>query len=217
MGAGRTEVLETVFGAHPRRLVGGQVSLDGRPVAIRSPRHAIHHGIAFLTEDRKGQSLATMLSVRFNVTLASLGRLMHWFGLDRRRERSIVLEQIEQLRIKTPSTATEVNNLSGGNQQKVALAKSLLTEPKVVLMDEPTRGIDVGAKAEIYALINELAQQGAGVLMVSSELPELLAMCDRILVIREGRLTGEFTRKEATQEKILEAATGGGAVLAHAH
>jgi ABC-type sugar transport system ATPase subunit len=216
MGAGRTEILETIFGVHPRRLVSGQVLLHGRPTMIRSPRQAIGQGLAFLTEDRKGQSLTTMHSVRFNVTLASLGGFMRWFGLDRRRERSVVLEKIDQLRIKTPSAATEVNNLSGGNQQKVALAKSLLTDPKVVLMDEPTRGIDVGAKAEIYALINELAQQGAGILMVSSEMPELLAMCDRILVVHEGRLTAEFDRKEATQEKILEAATGGGAVLAHA-
>jgi ribose transport system ATP-binding protein len=215
MGAGRTEVLETIFGVHPRRLVEGEVRLAGAPVTIRSPHEAIRHGLAFLTEDRKGQSLATMLSVRFNVTLASLGRLMRWFGLDRRRERTLVQEQIAQLRIKTPSANATVDNLSGGNQQKVALAKSLLTDPKVVLMDEPTRGIDVGAKAEIYALINQLTQDGAGVLMVSSEMPELLAMCDRILVLREGRLTAELDRKEATQERILEAATGGEAVLAH--
>ena len=216
MGAGRTEVLETIFGVHPRRLTRGEVVLRDRRVTIRSPHEAIGHGIGFLTEDRKGQSLATMLSVRFNVTLASLGRLMRWFGLDRRRERSVVLENIRALRIKTPSVSTEVNNLSGGNQQKVALAKSLLTEPKVVLMDEPTRGIDVGAKAEIYALINELAHAGAGILMVSSEMPELLAMCDRILVLCEGRVTAELSREEATQEKILAAATQGEAVLAHA-
>jgi ribose transport system ATP-binding protein len=215
MGAGRTEVLETIFGVHPRRAVEGEVRLAGRPVSIGSPHEAIRHGLAFLTEDRKGQSLATILSVRFNVTLASLGRLMRWFGLDRRRERTLVRDQITRLRIKTPSPNAIVDNLSGGNQQKVALAKSLLTDPKVVLMDEPTRGIDVGAKAEIYALINQLAQDGAGVLMVSSELPELLAMCDRILVLREGRLTAEIDRKEATQERILEAATGGEAVLTH--
>jgi ribose transport system ATP-binding protein len=216
MGAGRTEVLETIFGAHPRRLVSGEVDIAGRRVTIRSPRQAIRAGLAFLTEDRKGQSLATMLSVRFNITLASLRRLLRWFGLDRRRERSIVLAQIARLRIKTPSPATVVNTLSGGNQQKVALAKSLLTEPKVVLMDEPTRGIDVGGKAEIYGLINELAQAGTGILMVSSEMPELLAMCDRILVLCEGRVTAELDRAEATQERILEAATPTETVLAHA-
>jgi ABC-type sugar transport system ATPase subunit len=216
MGAGRTEVLETIFGVHPRRLVRGEVAIRGRAVTIRSPRQAIREGLAFLTEDRKGQSLTTMQSVRFNVTLASLRRIMRWFGLDRRRERRIVLDQIQRLRIKTPSPATEVNNLSGGNQQKVALAKSLLTEPKVVLMDEPTRGIDVGAKAEIYGLINRLARSGAGILMVSSEMPELLAMCDRILVLCEGRLTAELSREEATQERILHAATPGETVLAHA-
>ena len=216
MGAGRTEVLEAIFGVHPHRVMGGDVFVTGRRVTIRSPRQAIHEGLAFLTEDRKGQSLVTMLSVRFNVTLASLGRFVRWFGLDRRGERSAVLREIEQLRIKAPSAATEVNNLSGGNQQKVALAKSLLTDPKVLLMDEPTRGIDVGAKAEIYALINQLAHAGAGILMVSSEMPELLAMCDRILVLSEGRLTAEFSRPEATQEKILEAATPREAVLAHA-
>jgi ribose transport system ATP-binding protein len=216
MGAGRTEVLETIFGVHPRRLVGGEVVIRGRAVTIRSPQQAIREGLAFLTEDRKGQSLTTMQSVRFNVTLASLHRIMRWFGLDRRRERRLVLEQIQRLRIKTPSAGTVVNNLSGGNQQKVALAKSLLTEPQVVLMDEPTRGIDVGAKAEIYGLINQLARSGAGVLMVSSEMPELLAMCDRILVLCEGRLTAELSREEATQERILQAATPGKTVLAHA-
>jgi ABC-type sugar transport system ATPase subunit len=216
MGAGRTEGLETIFGVHPRRLVGGEVAIRDRAVTIRSPQQAIREGLAFLTEDRKGQSLTTMQSVRFNVTLASLDRIVRWFGLDRRRERRLVLEQIQRLRIKTPSAGTVVNNLSGGNQQKVALAKSLLTEPQVVLMDEPTRGIDVGAKAEIYGLINQLARSGAGVLMVSSEMPELLAMCDRILVLCEGRLTAELSREEATQERILQAATLGKTVLAHA-
>jgi len=216
MGAGRTEVLETIFGVHPRHLVRGRVFLTTRPLHVHSPRTAIRRGLAFITEDRKGQSLITMQSVRFNVSLAALGRYARGLLINQPRERAAVQEYIRDLRIKTPSQATVVNTLSGGNQQKVALAKCLLTQPRIVLMDEPTRGIDVGAKVEIYSLINRLAARGIGILMVSSELPELLAMCDRIVVLCEGRLTGEFSRDQATQEKILEAATARREVLAHA-
>jgi len=216
MGAGRTEVLETIFGVHPRYLVQGRVLLDGRPLDARSPRAAIRRGLAFITEDRKGQSLITLLSVRFNVSLAALGRFVHWAVIDQRGERAAVRGYIRDLQIKTPGPATIVNNLSGGNQQKVALAKCLLARPRVLLMDEPTRGIDVGAKAEIYALMSRLAAEGLGIIMVSSELPELLNMCDRILVLCEGRLTGEFRHGEVTQEMILEAATSREEVLAHA-
>ncbi len=216
MGAGRTEVLETLFGAHPRRSVRGHVFLDERPVRIRSPRNAISRGLAFVTEDRKAQSLVTSLSVQFNVTLSALRHFMRGPTIDRSKERSAVRDAIADLRIKTPSAQAIVNNLSGGNQQKVVLAKCLLTRPRILLMDEPTRGIDVGAKAEIYALMKRLAGDGLGILMVSSELPELLALCDRILVLCEGRFTGEFARGTATQEQILEAATMREAVLAHA-
>ena len=216
MGAGRTEVLETIFGVHPRHLVQGRVLLDGRPLDARSPRAAIRRGLAFIAEDRKGQSLITLLSVRFNVSLAALGRFVHWAVIDGRGERAAVRGYIRDLQIKTPGPATIVDNLSGGNQQKVALAKCLLARPRVLLMDEPTRGIDVGAKAEIYALMSRLAAEGLGIVMVSSELPELLNMCDRILVLCEGRLTGEFRRGEVTQEMILEAATSREEVLAHA-
>ncbi|MDQ2716410.1 MAG: sugar ABC transporter ATP-binding protein [Chloroflexota bacterium] len=207
MGAGRTEVLETIFGVHPRHLVSGHVYLDGTPLDARSPHQAIRRGLAFVTEDRKSQSLVTLLSVSFNITLAALRRFTRGSLVNQQKERIAVTDSIRDLRIKTPGASTIVNNLSGGNQQKVVLAKCLLTHPRVILMDEPTRGIDVGAKAEIYEQMNRLVSTGIGIIMVSSELPELLGMCDRILVLCEGRLTGEFRRGEVTQEMILEAAT----------
>jgi ribose transport system ATP-binding protein len=154
--------------------------------------------------------------VRFNISLAALGRFVRWMLIKQHSERAAVRAYIHDLQIKTPSAATVVNNLSGGNQQKVALAKCLMTRPRVLLMDEPTRGIDVGAKAEVYALMNRLAGQGIGIIMASSELPELLAMCDRILVLCEGRITAEFGRGAVTQEAILEAATAREEALAHA-
>ena len=214
MGAGRTEVVEAIYGAFGEHLVRGQIWVDGRPFRPRSPRHAIRRGLALVAEDRKAQSLVLGNTVKFNASLAALKAFRRWFTVDGRRERAAVAEQVKALRIKTPSLTSTVANLSGGNQQKVVLAKCLLTHPSVLLMDEPTRGIDVGAKAEIYALMSELASRGAGILMVSSELPELLAMCDRILVLCEGRLTAELSREEATQERILEAATARQVVLA---
>jgi ABC-type sugar transport system ATPase subunit len=207
MGAGRTELLETLFGVHPRQRVRGRVVLDGQERRIASPADAIRAGLAFVTEDRKTQSLVLKLSVAHNLTLAALGRYLHLNIIRQRAENAAVQRSIEQLRIKTPTAATEVDKLSGGNQQKVVLAKCLLTRPRVLLLDEPTRGIDIGAKAEIYAIISRLAGDGAAIVMASSELPELLAMCDRILVLCEGRLTAELTREAATQERILEAAT----------
>jgi ribose transport system ATP-binding protein len=217
MGAGRSEVLEALYGAHPRHTVSGTITLDGRPYRPRGPAHAIGRGLALVAEDRKEQSLVLGHSVRFNASLAALGRYRRRLRrtVDERRERAAVAGKIRELRVKTPGLGTLVGNLSGGNQQKVVLAKCLLTEPKVLLMDEPTRGIDVGAKAEIHALMSRLAARGTAILMVSSELPELIAMCDRILVLCEGRLTGEFHRDTgeagrpgpaATQEAILAAA-----------
>jgi ribose transport system ATP-binding protein len=214
MGAGRTEVVEAIYGAFGEHLVRGSIWVDGKPFRPRSPRHAIRRGLALVAEDRKAQSLVLGNTVKFNASLAALRAFRRWFTVDGRRERAAVAEQVKALRIKTPSLASTVANLSGGNQQKVVLAKCLLTHPSVLLMDEPTRGIDVGAKAEIYALMSELASRGAGILMVSSELPELLAMCDRVLVLCEGRLTAELSREEATQERILEAATARQVVLA---
>jgi ribose transport system ATP-binding protein len=214
MGAGRTEVLESIYGAYGDHLVSGRFAVDGVSYRPRSPRHAIGCGLALVAEDRKAQSLVPSHSVRFNASLAALREFRRWGTVDGRRERAAVRQQIEALRVKTPGLHTPVALLSGGNQQKVVLAKCLLTQPRVLLMDEPTRGIDVGAKTEIYALMNQLAAQGAGILMASSELPEVLAMCDRILVLCEGRITAELTGESATQEQILDAATARQAVLA---
>lgn len=207
MGAGRTELLETLFGVYPPRQVKGKITVAGRARQITSPQDAITAGLAFVTEDRKNQSLIMKLSVGHNMTLAALKQFLSFNFIQSRAEDRAIQDSIEKLRIKTPSDAVEVDKLSGGNQQKVALAKCLLTIPNVLLLDEPTRGIDIGAKAEIYTLISQLAQGGAGILMASSELPEILAMCDRVLVLCEGRLTATFSQAEATQERIMEAAT----------
>jgi ABC-type sugar transport system ATPase subunit len=213
MGAGRSEVLESIYGVYPRHAVSGEFRIDGKRYQPTAPQQAIEHGLTLIAEDRKRQSLVLDNTVQFNTTLSSLRRFLRWNGVSRRDERSAVKEMVDDLRIKTPSQLTTVNTLSGGNQQKVVLAKCLLTRPNVLLMDEPTRGIDVGAKAEIYELMNRLSADGAAILMVSSELPELLAMCDRIIVLCEGRVTGEFPRNKATQERILEAAMARRAVL----
>jgi ribose transport system ATP-binding protein len=207
MGAGRTELLEALFGVHPRHRVHGAITVAGVARRIDSPRAAIGAGMAFVTEDRKTQSLIMRMAVGHNITLAALGRFLRFDVLRRRAEAAAVRQSIDQLRIKAKSPAVLVDTLSGGNQQKVALAKCLLTHPTVLLLDEPTRGIDVGAKAEIYELMSELAAGGAGIVMASSELPELLAMCDRILVLSDGQLSAELSGDEATQEQIMEAAT----------
>ena len=211
VGAGRTEVARAVFGAD--RLDAGQVYLDGKPITVRSPQEAIRLGIGLLTEDRKGQGLILGMTLRENTTLANLASLVKLVFVDRRRERAATNRYIKELQIKTPSVEQIVQNLSGGNQQKVVLAKWLFTQSRILIFDEPTRGIDVGAKVEIYRLMNDLTRQGVCVLMISSELPEVLGMCDRILVMHEGRLTGTLSRDEATQEGIMHLATG--ETLAH--
>lgn len=208
VGAGRTEVARAIFGAD--RLDGGHITLDGKPVLVKSPQDAIRQGIGLLTEDRKGQGLVLGMTVRENTTLANLSSLVKRLFVDRRRERSVASQYVKELQIKTPSIEQIVQNLSGGNQQKVVLAKWLFTQSRILIFDEPTRGIDVGAKVEIYKLMNELARKGACILMISSELPEVLGMCDRILVMHEGRLAGELARKDATQERIMHLATGAG-------
>lgn len=206
VGAGRTEVARALFGADP--IEGGTIHLNGNRLTLRSPMHAIREGIGLLTEDRKQQGLVLGMTVRENTTLANLKSLAWGPFVNRRAERAAAEKYVGELHIKTPSIDQVTQNLSGGNQQKVVLAKWLFTESKVLIFDEPTRGIDVGAKVEIYKLMNELVRRGAGVLMISSELPEILGMCDRILVMHEGRIAGELARSEATQEAIMRLATG---------
>jgi ribose transport system ATP-binding protein len=208
MGAGRTQLLEAIFGAYPPESLRGSIRLQGREVRFASPQDAIRHGLGLVAEDRKLQSLVLERSVTENTTLATLGQFVNRLRVvSRRSEKRAVSRVVEDLRIKTPSIDTLVANLSGGNQQKVVLGKFLLSEIVLFLLDEPTRGIDVGAKAEIYQLVSELAQEGTGFLLVSSEMPELLAVCDRIYVLCDGRLTAEFDRDSFDQEAIMEAAT----------
>jgi len=206
MGAGRTETLEAVFGAYPHSAVHGRFRLGGRRYRPRSPQQAIQRGLVLVAEDRKTQSLVLDASVRFNTSLSSLGSYLRLRLVSAKRERAAVTGMVKALGVKTPSLQAKMRNLSGGNQQKVVLAKCLLTHPSVILLDEPTRGIDVGAKAEIYELTDRLAADGAAVLVASSELPELLRMCDRILVMCEGRITADLPAETATQELILHAA-----------
>lgn len=207
VGAGRTEVARVIFGAD--QIDSGEILLDGKPVDIGSPMDAIDLGIGLVTEDRKAQGLVLGMAVRENMTLANLSELTSIGFIDRKKERDVSEKYTRDLAVKTPTIEQEVQNLSGGNQQKVVLAKWLFTDSKVLIFDEPTRGIDVGAKTEIYQLMNRLAASGAAVIMISSELPEVLGMSDRILVMHEGRVAGELAREEATQEKIMHLATGG--------
>jgi ABC-type sugar transport system ATPase subunit len=209
VGSGRSDLAQAIFGAHPPDR--GEIRLNGAPVHVPTPRAAMKLGIAYVSEDRQRQGLVLPMSVKENVTLAVLTDLTR-FGLVRMRaEERRAGEAVERLRVRTPSLLQQVANLSGGNQQKVVLSKWLLRRPKLLILDEPTRGIDVGAKAEIHRLMSELASQGIGILMISSELPEILGMSDRVLVMRvmrRGRLVGEFTRADATQEAIIAQAMG---------
>jgi ribose transport system ATP-binding protein len=209
VGAGRTELARAVFGADP--IDTGDIFLDGRKVNVRSPQDAITLGLGLLTEDRKNQGLVIGMNVRENITLSGLGLLVRLIFIDRRREKAEAEHYVTDLQIKTPTIEQLVKNLSGGNQQKVVLAKWLFTKSKMLLFDEPTRGIDVGAKREIYRLINELVSRGVGVVLISSELPEVIGMCDRILVMHEGRIAADLPHAEATQEKVMHYATGGDA------
>jgi ribose transport system ATP-binding protein len=207
VGAGRTEVARAIFGADP--VDAGEILFQGKRVRPKSPREAIELGIGLVPEDRKQLGLILNMVVRENTTLANLDLLSMLGFVDRKREREVAEKYKTDLRIRTPTIEQEVKNLSGGNQQKVVLAKWLFTDSKLLIFDEPTRGIDVGAKVEIYELMNELAAQGVAMIMISSELPELLGMADRILVMHEGRIGGELSRAEATQEKVMHLATGG--------
>ena len=212
MGAGRTEVLETIFGIE--KAESGEVVLNGRALRIKQPSDAIRAGMALLTEDRKLNGIMGVLSVRDNITAAALPRYSPRGVLHVGEMRKDSEDQREKLRIKTPSLNQLIKNLSGGNQQKALISRWLLTVPDVLMIDEPTRGIDVGAKSEIHRLMSMLAQQGKAIIMVSSELPEVLGMSDRILVMHEGRISGELSREEANQESVMHLATGGDEVAA---
>jgi len=207
MGAGRSDLLMGIFGAHGGR-VSGEVLVDGKVTRITNPAEAIKQGLAFVTEDRKRFGLVLEQTILNNMTLAGLKRLSGRFVTSVDAEAAAGERAMKELRVKANSVFTIANTLSGGNQQKVVLAKWLLTQPRVLFLDEPTRGIDVGAKQEIYAQINTLAKSGMAIVLVSSELPEVLGLSDRILVLHEGRLTGEFQRATATAEKIMACATG---------
>jgi D-xylose transport system ATP-binding protein len=207
MGSGRTELLMAIFGAHPSRK-SAKIFIDGQQIQINSPCDAIKQGIGFVTEDRKRYGLILDQTILKNMTLAGLRKLSGRFLTDEDAEAAATERATRDLRIKAPSAFTIAGTLSGGNQQKVVLAKWLLTNPRILFLDEPTRGIDVGAKQEIYAQINHLAESGLAIVLVSSELPEVLGLADRVIVLHEGRITGEFTRQEATPEAVMSCATG---------
>jgi len=206
VGAGRTEVLLSLFGVTPA--LGGTIHVGGKEISPASPQEAIEAGLALVPEDRKQQGVVLGMPVRENVSLASLRRDQRNGFLNLRREVELSTEMIGAMRIKTPNDRQVVQFLSGGNQQKVVLGKWLAMQPRVLFLDEPTRGIDVGAKQEIYKLMEELARKGVAILFVSSEMEEILGMSDRVLVMHEGRLTGELQRAELSEEAVMHLATG---------
>ncbi|WP_395456988.1 ATP-binding cassette domain-containing protein [Azospirillum melinis] len=207
MGAGRTELGKAIFGAS--RLRAGSVRVDGAEVRLRHPRDGVAAGIAYVPEDRKAEGLIQGHSIRTNMSLAALKQLCGPGGVVRQAdERTAVDRFMAAFAVKAHGIGAEVRTLSGGNQQKISLAKALMLSPKVVILDEPTRGVDVGARREIYGLINDLKAKGLCILLMSSDMPELLGLSDRILVMAGGRITGRFGRDEATQEKIMACAIG---------
>ncbi|MGI6694960.1 MAG: sugar ABC transporter ATP-binding protein [Christensenellales bacterium] len=202
VGAGRSEVMRAVFGIDPRQT--GEIFVRGEKADIRNTTDALRYGIGFVPEDRKEQALILDMTVKRNLSLAALDRVSRGWFIDRPKEHSLVEHFVALLQVKTPSVEQMVKNLSGGNQQKVVIAKWLANEPSILILDEPTRGIDVGAKKEIHKLMSELAQQGVAIIMVSSELPEIIGMSDRIIVMHEGRIKGEFPHRHVTQEQIMQ-------------
>ncbi|WP_086664820.1 multiple monosaccharide ABC transporter ATP-binding protein [Lentzea kentuckyensis] len=209
MGAGRTELAMSVFGRSYGVGISGRVVKDGVEIDTRSVQAAIRHGLAYVSEDRKRYGLNLIEGVQRNVSAAALGKLSNRGWVNENEEYSVAERFRRSMGIRTPAVSTQVGTLSGGNQQKVVLAKWMFTDPDVLILDEPTRGIDVGAKYEIYSIINELAAQGKAVLVISSELPELLGLCDRVYALSEGRITGELDRAEATQERLMQYMTRG--------
>ncbi|MEJ9230071.1 sugar ABC transporter ATP-binding protein [Peribacillus butanolivorans] len=207
MGAGRTEIMRALFGVD--QIDSGEITVEGKKVSIRKPTDAVRYGLAFITENRKEEGLILDFSVRENIGLPNLKSFAPSGLVKTEDEKKFAEMMIKRLHVKTSSTETIIGNLSGGNQQKVVIAKWIGTSPKVLIMDEPTRGIDVGAKREIYELMNELTERGIAIIMVSSELPEIVGMSDRILVVHEGKIAGELKKQDVTQEKIMALATGG--------
>lgn len=203
MGAGRTELAMSIFGKSYGTNISGQLFIEGKEVHLNTVHDAISHKIAYVTEDRKGNGLILSNPIRVNTTLANMGAVSSHGVIDKDKEYMVAVEYKDKLKTKCPGVEQNAGNLSGGNQQKVLLAKWMFTEPDVLILDEPTRGIDVGAKYEIYCIINRLVEEGKSVIMISSELPEVLGMSDRIYIMNEGRLAGEVDASEATQEYIM--------------
>ena len=211
MGAGRTEVAQALFGY--RKATAGEILIDGKPVKIHSPIDAMKQKIGFVSEDRKTEGLILDFSIKENIMLTNLDKGSKSGVILPKLENKMVAKYIEQLRIRTASAEQSAKSLSGGNQQKIVIAKWLGTDPQILILDEPTRGVDIGAKKEIYQIMNNLAEAGVSILMISSELPEVIGMADRVMVMHEGKVTGTLTKKDMTQEKIMHYATGGDKVV----
>lgn len=206
MGCGRTQIADAIFGA--RKKESGTILIKGGEVKIKSPRDAKRAGIAYITNDRKLEGLMLEHSVRKNISITVLHKFAHWFGIEKQKELDIVNEWVKRLNVKTGNVENPANSLSGGNQQKVVMAKWLAAEPDIIILNEPTRGVDVGAKQEIYAIINKLCSEGMAVIAISSELPEIIGISDRVAVIHEGKLSGELNRDELTQHNLMAKAVG---------
>jgi ribose transport system ATP-binding protein len=206
VGAGRSELAQLIFGV--RKAISGMIEVDGEPVVIHSPREAIDHGIGFLTENRKEQGLFLELAAAENITMATLERDANWGMLNRKKAQTISDDAIQLLNIRVPHAQVRAGGLSGGNQQKLLISRWVAIGPRILILDEPTRGVDVGAKSEIYRIMNEMARKGVAILMISSELPEVVGMSDRVYVMREGSIAGELNGQSITQENIMTLATG---------
>ncbi len=204
MGAGRTEFAMSIFGKAYGSRISGQIIKDGKPVEFNTVREAIDNGVSYLTEDRKSAGLILIDDIRHNITLPSLKKISKKGFIDQNKEVMVAEEYRSKLDIKSSSILQKAGNLSGGNQQKVVLSKWIFSRPDILILDEPTRGIDVGAKYEIYTIINQLADEGKSIIFISSELPEILGICDRIYVMNDGRIVGELTREEASSESIMK-------------
>ena len=207
MGAGRTEIMQAIFGNLP--VESGKIFIDGKEIKIKNPRQAIANGIGFITEDRKVEGLLLEKSIAENIHIANLGKVSNGFVLNKEKQMSLAKKGIDEFKVRCFGPHHECGNLSGGNQQKIVLAKWVYTDPKILILDEPTRGVDIGAKKEIYNIINQMAADGVAVIMVSSELPEVLGMSDRIAVVHEGKITGILDAADADQAKVMTLATGG--------